>query len=218
MNENAKTPFGDSLNRFTSGKIGDAANLIGKSFPASVIAVNPNKTIVSVKFEVKLDTPIPMIQCPVGTSEYVRLPIQKGDKGFVIPADIYMGGMSGIGGGVATLDQQPNLTNLVWFPCGNIDFSDRGDNDMLVGYGPDGVVLSDKDKVIEFRLSKQDGLIIKWHGQTLMTINNSGVSLGFQNFGIDINGSGTIIDGVNFLPHQHNNVQNGPNNTGAVVP
>lgn len=213
---NQKTPLVDGLNRFTSGKIEDAGQLIGKSLPASILAIDPSHTIVTVKFEVKTALQIPMVQCPVGTSEYVRLPLKVGDKGFVVAVDTYMGGMSGIGGGIASLQQQPNLSTLVWFPCGNKSFDATEEPTKIVAYGPSGAVLRDKDKVITLTLDKDKGLQIVWNGVPLMTFSANGISIQYQGHGIVINSAGTSIDGKQFLPHTHTGVQSGPNPTGPV--
>lgn len=215
---NQKTPLVDGFNRFVSAKLEDAAALTGKSLPASVIAVDPTSTVVTVKFEVKTNLQIPMVQCPIGFPEYVRFPIKNGDKGFVVAVDAYMGGMSGLGGGLATLAQQPNLATLVWFPCGNLNFDALEDEEKnkFLAYGPKGVYLRDTERQIEFILDPDTGLIVKWHGQTLMSVNNAGVQLAFNGFGIVINSEGTHVDGINFLPHEHKNVQSGSDNTGPV--
>lgn len=215
---NQKTPLVDSLNRFVSDKITDVGQLAGKSLPASIMAIDPSNTIVTVKFEIKTQLQIPIVQCPVGFPEYIRLPLQVGDKGFVVAVDAYMGGMSQIGKGIASLDQQPNLSTLVWFPCGSKAFTPTEEPTKIVTYGSTGAVIRDKDKIIVLTLDKDRGLQVIWNGVPLMTFSNNGISIQYQGKGIVINSGGTFIDGVNFLPHTHSGVQSGPNPTGPVVP
>lgn len=213
---NQKTPLVDGLNRFVSDKIKDVGELTGKSLPASVLAIDPSNTVVTVKFEVQTTLQIPMVQCPIGTSEYLRLPIQKGDKGFVVACDVYMGGMSGIGKGVASLQQQSNLATLVWFPVGNLGFDAVEDPMKIIGYGPNGVVIRDKTKTISLTLDKTGGLQVMWNGVPWLTFSADGISMQYKGHGIVINAGGTAIDGIQFLPHTHTGVQSGGNNTGPV--
>ncbi|MCV5580282.1 hypothetical protein OFO05_33300, partial [Escherichia coli] len=62
---------------------------------------------------------LPQVTIPLFGPEYVRYPMQPGDRGIVIPADTYIGGMSGLGGGVADLTQPMNLSALVYLPISN---------------------------------------------------------------------------------------------------
>lgn len=219
MVDNLKTPLGDNLNRFVSGKTQDISNLAGKSLPASVVAVDPTGTIVTVKIEIQSTQQFPQVTCPVGCSQWLRHPVQAGDKGLLVAADAYMGGMSGLGGGVATLAQLPNLTTLVWFPVGNANFTalrPEEQNKPLIN-GPQGVFLKSTGNEIEFDLDKDNGLIIKWRGQPLVALNGEGISLTLNGHGIQITNDGTFIDGVKFLTHEHSGVTPGSGNTGPVV-
>ena len=213
---NQKIPLVESLNKFVSGKNEDFSQLQGKSLPATIDSIEGNSTIATVNIELRSQYQLPKIRVPIATSEYYRAPFKAGDKGFVVSADTYMGGMSGIGGGTATLDQLPNLATLIWIPCGNVDNSGLPFPGMPWVNGPNGVYLSDTSKTIELILDKQDGLIIKWKGETLMTVNNGGIQLQFQGKGIEISSAGTHIDGINFLPHGHSNIQAGSDVSGPV--
>lgn len=141
MSDNAlKTPLGQSLNRFGQKKAQDAIALLGRALPASVVHVTGS--IVTVKFEVTA-TPftIPNVTCPLFGPEYIRYPIQVGDKGVCFPSDVYLGGMSGLGGGVADLTQRAPLAALVFFPIGNKTWTAPDDPNKVVIYGPDGVII-----------------------------------------------------------------------------
>src|ERR1700743_7474 len=123
MTDNAqKTPFQRSMNRFAEQKALSAIQITGKSLPASVVAVDGS--IVTVKFEIQANTSnspftLPNVTCPLAGPECIRYPTQSGAKGMVVSADAYLGGMSGLGGGVASLGLQANLSALVFFPFGN---------------------------------------------------------------------------------------------------
>lgn len=142
MADGQKTPLAASLNRLSERKINDAMQLVGKALPASVVAVTGS--IVTVKFEVDSNFNLPQVTLPLFGPEYIRYPIQEGDKGFVVPCDVFLGGMSGLGSGIAALQQAANLSSLVFFPIGNTDWSDVDPNAVTI-YGPNGVVLRDGD-------------------------------------------------------------------------
>ena len=140
-----KTPFGLSLNRFARSKALEAISQTGRSLPCQVVAVRG--AIVTVNFQVTAApgaaaVTIPNVTIPVIGTEYARPPIQVGCKGVALAADAYLGGMSGLGGGVATLTAPGNLTALVFAPIGNTGWSTVDANAYTI-YGPNGVVMRD---------------------------------------------------------------------------
>jgi hypothetical protein len=135
-----KTPFTDSLSRFVEAKDADASQLDGKSLPCSVAAVVSSGVVV-VRFEVQnspLGATLPNVMVPVAWAEYIRYPVQVGDKGMVIAADAYLGGVSGIGGGVASLVRQGNLSALTFQPLGNTAWAKTTSANAVVIYGVAG--------------------------------------------------------------------------------
>ncbi len=141
-----KTPFADSLNRFTSQKTADKAQQLGQALPCSVAKVNGS--IVTVNFLI-MNIPgfpqftLPQVTCPVFGPEWIRYPIQVGDLGFVVPADAYLGGVSGLGGGTADLSEPANLSALVFFPVGNQNWTPPIDPNALEFYGKPKIILHD---------------------------------------------------------------------------
>lgn len=150
MPDNAqKTPIQQSLSRFADNKIASAAQLLGKSVPATAVSVDATNTIVTVKLELQgAPFKFPQVTCPVYGPQWVRWPIQAGDPGVCFSSEYYLGGMSGLGGGVAGLSQMMNLGTLVWFPIGNANFDPTDNPQAVVIYGPDGFVLRDSSKTI----------------------------------------------------------------------
>lgn len=176
-----KTPIARTLNRFAEQKTRGLMQLLGKALPASVVSRDGG--IVTVKFELD-NTPytLPNVTCPILGSEFVRVPIQAGTPGFVIPADAYLGGMSGLGGGVADLSSRANLSTLVWAPIGNKGWSASEDDDALVLYGPDGVVLRDSQK------------------KTILTLTPTGIVITLPTGGrVTINGIATVNGNLEVL-------------------
>jgi hypothetical protein len=191
-----KTPFGQALNRLSQLRATDVAKLLGQGLPASVVSVSGS--IVTVKFEITGPFTLPHVTMPVGSSEYVRLPLQPGDRGVALPASAYLGGVSGLGGGVADLTQRANLSNLVFFPIGNKSFS-TVNGQSLVLYGPSGVTLEDKAKTAVIDLSP--GRISLKVGTVELLITSAGIS----------------IQGISFITHQHTGVTTGSGETGGVA-
>lgn len=139
-----KTPLARTLNRFAQARAADAIQLLGKALPASVVAVSGS--IVTVKFELLSVYTLPQVTCPLFGPEYIRYPIQPGCLGVVFPADTYIGGVSGLGGGVADLTLPANLSALVFFPVGNANWTPPDDPNAVVIYGPDGAIIRDTGK------------------------------------------------------------------------
>ena len=168
-----KTPTGVSLPRIARQSAATAIKKLGKALPCSVASVAGQ--IVTVKFEILDPTiTIPNVRCPIFGPEYARSPTQIGDKGVVFSADTYLGGVSGLGGGVASLAPKSNLSTLVFFPIGNTAFTPVDPNAYTL-YGPNGVVLRDSGKACTFTLTPS-GIVIKVGSMTL-TINASGLTV-----------------------------------------
>lgn len=162
MADNAqKTPIQTSLQEWANYRLESFKKMEGKRIPATVVDVDPTGTIVTVKFEVLDDVlTLPQVECPVQTTEYARAPIRKGTKGYVAAAEYYIGGMTELGGGTAHLEQQPNLSNLIFCPLGNADFQETDDPNWYVIYGPEGVLIRTEDGETSLLLKKGGGVEI----------------------------------------------------------
>jgi hypothetical protein len=111
-----KTPLARGLSRFAQRKAIEEISKLGYAPPGHVVAVNG--AIVTINFDVSGLT-LPQVQMPLFGPEYIRYPVQVGDKGVAFPASFYLGGVSGLGDGTADDTQRGNLATLVWFPIGN---------------------------------------------------------------------------------------------------
>jgi len=89
MSVNQKINFGGNMNNFAERKIADAMQMAGKVLPASVVARSGN--MITVSFLLR-DIPyvIPQVTIPLFGPQYVRYPMQPGDRGIVIPSDTYL--------------------------------------------------------------------------------------------------------------------------------
>ena len=193
-----KTPLQTSLNRLSAGASQNAVQRLGKSYPCSVTKVAGS--IVTVKFEIiDPNITLPPATMPVFGPEYIRYPLQVGCKGMAIAADAFIGAMSGLGSGIATLAPQPNLSALMFMPMGNTGFPET-DPDTLVLYGHTGSLLADS---------------VNEHATIALTSNS--ITLACGGHSIVINNTGVIIDGKVFLTHQHTGVQGGSGDSGPVL-
>jgi hypothetical protein len=123
---------------FTATKTADNYQNQAKKLPCHVVTVNNDDTVV-VAYDITDPTfTLPNMTVPQAYSKYSREPTQVGDKGYVIPNDVNLGGESGLGGGVANLFQRGNLTTGVFHPISNTNNPKRDQNQFLVTGGPTG--------------------------------------------------------------------------------
>jgi len=115
-----KTPFAQSLQQIGRIKAQDAIQALGKGLPCTVAAiVGPG--IVTVNFEVAVTpAPLPQVTMPVGKPPYIQYPIQVGDIGVALSADLRTGGITGLGAGTPSLgDTVGNLSAMTFFWLGS---------------------------------------------------------------------------------------------------
>lgn len=194
-------PLGQSINRFARAKAAEQIALQGKSLPCTVTAVRGS--IVTVAFQIagvsgQAAPTLYPVTIPIIGSEYIRIPVQVGMKGMTVAADAALGGMSGIGGGVATMIPPANLTALAFVPLGNVGFF-AVDGNVLVLYGPNGVTLQDQSGASTLKLTPTQ--ISMTAGGKTLTINSAGIA----------------IDGIVWETHQHTGVQTGSGETGGPI-
>ena len=165
----------------------------GRALPCRVVSVSGS--IVTVAFEVN-STPwtLPNITIPKAESQWIRTPTQVGDFGITVPSDVYLGGVSGLGGGVATMANPGNLSALIFVPIANKAFSSVNPNAAYIA-GPEGAVIQTQD------------------GNSSVTVDGSGITMKFGGKTVVLNGSGLTIDGILFDTHKHGGVQTGASET-----
>ncbi|HFS3475482.1 TPA: hypothetical protein ACHYXB_000891 [Escherichia coli] len=174
MSIDNKLNFASSMNRFTERKIENALQKSGKVLPASVVKQTGN--MITVSFELR-DIPyvLPQVTIPLFGPQYIRYPMQPGDKGIVIPADTYIGGVSGQGGGIADMTPPANLSALVFLPISNTEWQGV-DGQVVTVYGPEGVTLRDSGSNTTFLL-KPDSIAISTPDSFTITVGGTVFSL-----------------------------------------
>lgn len=219
MSNVQKLPVSHSLNRFAEKKAFDAIVQTGRALPGHVIAVSGS--IVTVNFDLQ-DEILPQVTMPLAGAEYIRWPIQpasetySGDKGLAIPSDVYLGGISGLGGGVADGSQLANLSSLVWLPIGNQAWTlpTGVDANTLALYGKLSLLLLDSFSAHSSLKLSSSGITLTF-GSGSISMTSSAVTITFGAHSIVISSTGITIDGKVFLSHIHTDPQGG--NTGGVV-
>lgn len=169
-----KLNFGRNMNQFTDRKIQDALEVSGKILPATVVKKSGNMITLSFNLA-NIPFTLPQVTIPIFGPQYIRYPMQPGDRGIVIPADTYIGGVSGQGGGTADLTPPANLSALVFLPISNTEW-DSVDGDVLTLYGPEGVTIRDSGSNTTFLLTP-DAITIAAPTQFKVTVGDSVLTL-----------------------------------------
>lgn len=183
MDSSQKTNLAQSLNRVAQAQARSAIDQLGKALPCSVVAVAGS--IVTVKFELQSVFTLPHITCPMFGPEYIRYPTQVGDKGVVLPIDAYLGGISDLGGGDASLTVPGNLSSLIFFPIASRNWSSSENPNAVVIYGPDGCVIRNTTNQASLTVDADGNCIVR----------------GLKSYSWDVNGYGsrvTYTGGNNF--------------------
>lgn len=221
----AKLWFQGNLNQVAITRAQQAMKSQGRALPCRV--TNVIGKIVTVEFE--MDTApwtLPPITIPKAESPYFTDPTQVGDTGITVPADAYLGGISGLGGGTADFRNRGNLTSLVFLPTGTKSFLPIDPNAAQI-QGPNGVILRTMTGPTSSIVTNTTGTTITFETTTLV-IDASGITLTVD--GQTFTWGGT--QAVSMLPiqapdvilpngavngHIHPGVQTGSGNTGTMT-
>lgn len=143
MSNGQKFPFLKALNNAIHTANQDRAAIEGRSLPCHVVGVDGQ--IVTVQFDMLPDgTQYPQVTLPIATFEYIRYPVQIGDKGVTVAADVSLRGISGLGTGIASRSLTLSLVPLFFVPLSNAGWT-KEDPNKIVLYGPDGAILKTAD-------------------------------------------------------------------------
>ena len=216
MSYGQKRPFARTINEFVNSNIKTANNGLGQILPCRVTEVNG--AIVTVNFEIKAgNQTFAPVTCPIAESTYVRLPVQVGDFGICISADVRLGGISGLGQGKAPLGKPSNLGGLVFVPIGNKNWESVDPNAVNIN-APNGAVIRDTGNNCVITLTPT-GVNVTI-GSTSFLVESGGVTV---NGKFTVNGNvettGTLKNnGVSVgSTHKHSGIQTGTSNTGNPV-
>lgn len=223
--EQAKLPLQRNLNQVAITRAQQAINSLGRALPCRVTAVNG--AIVTVSFQVNTSpwTLLP-ITIPKAESPWIRMPTQVGDLGVTMPSDVYLGGISGLGGGTADMRKRGNLSTLFFVPISNSGSTPDDPNAAQV-CGPNGAIIRTTSGPTSSVVTNQEGTTITF-GTTTFVVNASGITLtvGGQMFvwgGTEATSTLPIVAPDVILPngavneHFHGGVQSGSSNTNVMT-
>jgi hypothetical protein len=219
----SKLWFQQNVNKTAVTKAQQAIGSLGRALPCRVTAVNG--AIVTVEFQLtSAPWTLPPITIPKAESPWIRMPTQVGDTGVTMPADAYLGGVSGIGGGTADLRRRGNLSALVFVPVSNSGSSPIDPNAAQI-QGPNGAIIRTTEGPTSSIVTDQSGTTIT-AGTTTLVVNASGITLtvGGQTFTwggsqaistLPIQAPDVILPNGAVNPHFHSDPQGG--NTGPMT-
>jgi hypothetical protein len=193
MSFDAKLWLQSNLNSMASNRALQEIERTGQALPCQITAVMGS--IVTVSFEVQGGPwTLPPLTLPKAESQWLRAPTQVGDFGLTMPADTYLGGVSGYGGVADLTVDYGNMSRLVWVPVGSKAFGASPDPNKAWVNGPAGAILGDSSQAVSVVCDKNAGTVtIKAGGQT-WTFGASGL---------------TMSSGIIAETHVHGGVQSG---------
>jgi hypothetical protein len=214
-----------SANQLAINRAAQAIQKLGRALPCRVVAVNGSIVTVALEIQGSPQT-LPNITIPKAESPWIRMPTQVGDKGVTMPADAYLGGVSGLGGGVATLTQRANLTALVFVPVSNKGSGPDDPNAAQV-CGPNGVIVRTTTGTTSKIVTNQSGTTITFGNNSLtlsatgLVVNINGQTFTWGSTGVTstlpITAPDVILPNGAVNPHTHPGVQTGSGNTGTMT-
>ena len=239
MSLGQKIPLAQSISDYVQQAIELNQMSNGLQLPCRVVAVDG--AIVTVNFEIDNngEYTFPQVKMPIAQSIYVRLPVQVGDLGICVSADVRIGGITGLGtkGALAPLVKPFNLSALIFVPVGATDWEAVDPNAVNIN-APNGAVIRDTENNCVITLTPTGVPVVR--GDTQMVINDAGVTItgnllvhgtitGDNGFSISGGTSGTMNVNGNIIStgtitnngkaigstHTHGGVQTGSGTTGT---
>ncbi len=195
----SKLPLQRSLNRVAIARAAQAIEDTGNALPCRVMKVSG--AIVTVEFELQGTWTLPPVTIPKAESSWIRNPTQVGDKGITVPADAYLGGISGLGGGTADFRRRGNLSALVFLPVSNAGSGPDDPNAAQV-CGPNGMIARTTQGTPSSCIVNQSGVTMEYGGASL-SLTASGIVMSFGGHTITLDASGLSIDGNSYENHTH---------------
>lgn len=194
-------PLDIALNRFGEKKAAQAISFLGKALPCSIVSVSENGTLVTVNFEVNsVPFTLPQITVPKAESRYFRNPLQPGDAGVVMPADVPVAQIAGITTAIPDLTIPGNLgSSLVFYPVSNKNVPMLDPNEVEIIGGPNGILLQTAN------------------GTSKIKITSAGIFIQCGSFIVEVTSGHLMINGKLYDQHEHTGVQTGGGVTGPVA-
>ena len=135
-----KFPFQYQMNQWSQKRTNTAQERQAKSIPCHVTKVDKDFIYVAFETQNGIFTP-PTVKIPQSMSQYGRDPTQVGDKGYAVPGDYYLGGVTGDSGGNTDFYPRGNLTTLSFQPVSHTQNPNRDYDQLTHMGGPNGWIV-----------------------------------------------------------------------------
>lgn len=168
-------PLAYHLPRAVDNRTQDKWQLSSQPIPCSVTKIVGE--LVQVKIEAQGSYTTPEILVPQAFSEWVREPTQVGDKGWVTPANYYLGGMSGNAGGTANYAPRGNLTPMVFSHISQKQFphnTNRNLNQAFIN-GPEGTMNQTTDGKYFHNVDGKNGQVVTGANGSTITFTQGSI-------------------------------------------
>ena len=184
-NFSQKIPLAISLANFTEQSVQEGLSGLGQVYPCTVKSVGldgSGNAIVTVNFEINpvsstgTKITLPPVTIPIAESKYVRIPVQVGDQGIAVSASVRIGGITGLGTGLAPLSPASNLGALVFMPVSNTAWETLDPNAVVISASNGAIIRTDD-------------------GKAVVTIADDKITVAYQSISLVINGSNVTING-----------------------
>jgi hypothetical protein len=144
-----KHPFQNNMNIWSKKRTNSVQENQSKSIPCHVQKIE--KDFIHVAFETAngIFTP-PVVKIPQSWSQFSREPTQQKDKGYAVPSDYYLGGVTGDSGGNTNFYPRSNLTALSFNGVSHKQNPDRDYDQHTHMGGPNGWIVG------SFKKQQQD--------------------------------------------------------------
>lgn len=184
MSDSQKFPFLKALSNAMQHSAEDRNALSGRELPCHVVAVKGQ--IVTVQFDMLPGAvQYPQVTIPIATFPYILFPVQIGDKGVTLAADVSLRGVSGLGTGLANLSLSPSLTPLFFVPISSSEWSEEDPNKIVI-HGPEGATIKTSS------------------GNASVSVSESSITLSVGGQTLELSSSGLTHNGVNIGDtHKH---------------
>lgn len=200
-NYDSKLWLQQDLNAHATNRALHEIERTGQALPCVVTAVNGS--LVTVSFEVQGGPwTLPPLTLPKAESQWLRAPTQVGDFGMTVPADTYLGGISGFGGTADLTVDYGNMSSLVWVPVASTAFGAAPDPDKAWVNGPNGAILGDDQQQVSVVCDAKEGSVTIAAGGNTWTFDSTGL---------------TLSTGIVAETHLHGGVTTGSGDTGEPV-
>ncbi|QCE32953.1 hypothetical protein FAI41_04715 [Acetobacteraceae bacterium] len=150
--------------------------LLPLAYPAQITSVLKNNLLqVKVCLQRDKDTLMPPLKVCVASSRYLRLPLQEGDWGVLVPSNYSLQSAIGAEGEVPDIsDKAPNMSAFIFLPFSRLSKNQNDPNDKMVwpDCDPDTLILS----------GEKNGVLVQnlWNGDASLSLTKDQAFLSFK--------------------------------------